>query len=106
MEVRSDNIPINLSAEELQLASQVYETTLQGIIILDAAGNIQHVNPAFTAITGYRAEEVVGQKPGFLNCGRQGTRFYANLWAAIRDTESGRGKFGIAARTARFIRNG
>ncbi|GAX90648.1 GGDEF domain-containing protein [Effusibacillus lacus] len=81
-----------LSEEELRLAIQVYKTTSEGVVILDATGKIQLVNPAFTAITGYSAEEVIGQKPPILKYGRQGAGFYANIWATVHDAGKWQGE--------------
>jgi PAS domain S-box-containing protein len=61
------------------------------IVITDAGGKIQYVNPAFTAMTGYAGEEVVGQNPRILKSGWQSEAFYKELWSTIR---SGRPWFG------------
>ena len=53
---------LNLSQQNLRLAEKVFEATLEGIIITDAEGIIETVNPAFTRITGWRREEVVGNE--------------------------------------------
>ena len=44
-----------------QLANRVFESTTEGIVITDAECRIEAVNPAFTRITGYAAEEAVGK---------------------------------------------
>ena len=54
------------------------------IVITDAGGIIQYVNPAFTVLTGYAREEAVGQNPRMLKSGRQPAEFYADLWKTIR----------------------
>lgn len=46
--------------EELQIASLVYQTSTEGMMVLDAKGRVVAVNPAFLAITGYTTEELVG----------------------------------------------
>lgn len=53
------------------------------ILITDASGRIVYVNPAFTAVTGYEAEEVLGRNPNVLQSGQQDDAFYARLWATI-----------------------
>ena len=53
------------------------------IIITDAEGIIEYVNPMFTKVTGYSAEEVIGGDPGILNSGYHSKEFYANLWNTI-----------------------
>ncbi|HUP21638.1 MAG TPA: diguanylate cyclase, partial [Thermoanaerobaculia bacterium] len=51
---------------ELRLAARFFEHSNEGILICDAADRIVRVNPAFTEITGYSADEVVGRQPTFL----------------------------------------
>ena len=73
---------------ELQLAAEVFEHSLEGIIITDPGGTILKVNPAFTAITGYAAEEVLGMNPRVLKSDRHDTAFYAEMWRGL--VENGR----------------
>jgi diguanylate cyclase (GGDEF)-like protein/PAS domain S-box-containing protein len=80
-------------AEELeQRATAVFENTTEGIMVTDADNRIVAVNPAFTAITGYSAEEAVGQRPTLLQSGRQERGFYQNLWHQLNTTGSWRGE--------------
>ena len=67
------------------------EQAAEGIVITGRDGTIQYVNPAFTRMTGYTAEEAVGQKPSILKSGRQSEAFYKDLWETIL---SGRVWFG------------
>jgi PAS domain S-box-containing protein len=60
------------------------EQAANGIVITDANGRIQYVNPAFTVMTGYTREEVLGQKPSILKSGRHPITFYQELWATIQ----------------------
>jgi PAS domain S-box-containing protein len=53
------------------------------VTITDAERNIIAVNNAFTRITGYAADEVIGRNPRFLKSGRQDRGFYAAMWLAI-----------------------
>ena len=73
--------------EKQRLAASVFENTAEGILITDAQGSIQSVNRAFTIITQYRAEEVIGENPRILQSGRQKPEFYRQMWNCI--TESG-----------------
>ncbi|WJW76369.1 EAL domain-containing protein [Thiohalobacter sp. IOR34] len=73
------------AAEELRLAATTFESHT-GILITDAEGTIQRVNPAMAAMTGYSAEELVGNNPRILQSGRQDRRFYRQMWEMIRDT--------------------
>ncbi len=69
--------------KELLKLSGAVEQTADGILITDSQGIIEYVNPAFTSITGYSREEVIGQNPRILNSGKQDKAFYDNLWKAI-----------------------
>jgi diguanylate cyclase (GGDEF)-like protein/PAS domain S-box-containing protein len=53
-------------------------------LVTDANARIQAVNQAFTQITGYREEEVLGENPRILASGRHDARFYEQMWEAIR----------------------
>jgi PAS domain S-box-containing protein len=68
--------------ERAGLAAAV-EQAADSIVIADAGGRIQYVNPAFTAMTGYTSEEAVGRNPRFLKSGRQSVAFYEDLWNTI-----------------------
>ena len=59
------------------------EQAADGMVITDALGAIQYVNPAFTALTGYPAEEVLGKNPRLLKSGRHSPAFYAELWSTL-----------------------
>lgn len=69
----------------------VFQQASEGIIIADAKGTIQYVNPAFTSMTGYTAAEVVGKNPRILNSGIQNKVFYQDLWETILDGKCWRG---------------
>jgi two-component system cell cycle sensor histidine kinase/response regulator CckA len=58
-----------------------------GWVVTDPEGVIQWVNPGFTTLTGYTAEEVIGRNPRVLKSGRHSPEFYATMWAAIKRGE-------------------
>ena len=72
--------------ERLRLAASVFENTTEGILITDQNAAIQSTNPAFTAITGYTAEEVIGENPRILQSGAQSAGFYEAMWESITAT--------------------
>ncbi|MEO2177732.1 MAG: PAS domain S-box protein [bacterium] len=76
-----------LAEEQLKLAASVFENTTEGIMITDRRGIIQSTNPAFTAITGFTADEAIGENPRILQSGTQSTDFYIAMWRSI--TEDG-----------------
>ena len=59
------------------------EAAANGIVITDRQGRIEWVNPAFTEITGYSAEEAIGHTPRLLRSGQHEPAFYENLWRTI-----------------------
>ena len=67
----------------LQL-SQTVEQSPNSIVISDLDGIITYVNSAFTAKTGYTAEEVLGKKPSILKSGHMQRELYENLWQTIK----------------------
>jgi PAS domain S-box-containing protein len=70
----------------LQLAASVFENTTEGILITDRDANIQSTNPAFTAITGFTAEEALGKNPRILQSGKQSPDYYDEMWRALTAT--------------------
>ncbi|MBK7664059.1 MAG: PAS domain S-box protein [Sterolibacteriaceae bacterium] len=73
---------------QLRLAAQVFEASGEAIMITDGAGIIISVNPAFTRITGYAPNEVIGHTPRILSSRQQDKAFYRKMWKTI--TETGR----------------
>ena len=85
-------LALEQKAGELLLAGHVFESSKEGILITDAERRILAVNPAFTAISGYRAEEVVGKQPDLLASGKHEPDFYRSMWQTIRETGSWSGE--------------
>lgn len=69
--------------EGLRLSASVFDNAREGIVITDPKGMIINVNPSFTTLTGYTAEEVIGKNPNLLKSGHQGDEFYARMWQAL-----------------------
>lgn len=70
--------------DRLALAASVFAHTRNGVMITALDGSILAVNPAFTVITGYSEDEVLGKNPRILKSGRQGADFYKDMWDSIR----------------------
>ena len=70
---------------ELRLLAMVFETG-QATLITDAEMRIEKVNQAFVDITGYQAEEVVGQTPRLFKSGHHDKAFYDRLWESLETT--------------------
>jgi diguanylate cyclase (GGDEF)-like protein/PAS domain S-box-containing protein len=82
-ELRYSEDVLRSDAEKLRLHAGIFQNSHDSIAITDAQGNIESVNPAFTAITGYSAEEAIGKNPRILQSGRQGREFYEAMWASL-----------------------
>jgi len=69
--------------EELRKLSKAVEQSPASVVITDTLGNIEYVNPAFTAITGYTFEESMGQNPRILKSDQHPPEYYEDLWTTI-----------------------
>jgi diguanylate cyclase (GGDEF)-like protein/PAS domain S-box-containing protein len=78
------NITAQKMAEvDLRIAAVAFQSQL-GVMISDANNVIIRVNHAFTQITGYSDQEVIGKNPRLLNSGCQSADFYAAMWNSIK----------------------
>jgi diguanylate cyclase (GGDEF)-like protein/PAS domain S-box-containing protein len=69
--------------EQLKLQSAALEAAAHAIVITDHEGKIVWLNQAFTTLTGYSKEEVLGKDPHLLKSGEQSETHYAKLWSTI-----------------------
>lgn len=69
-----------------ELTSLVYEHSRDAMVVTDANGIIITVNPAFTDITGYGLDEVVGRRMNILSSGRHDKDFFQAMWESIQST--------------------
>jgi len=68
--------------ETMRIAAIAFEAQ-EGMLITDADKRILRVNKAFTRITGYTAEEAIGQTPALLKSGHHDAAFYQDMWASL-----------------------
>ena len=80
------------SEEKLRLSSTVLEHIADGVMVVDAHGNIVTVNPAFTYITGFAMEEVVGKPWSVTRSSPGDQELYWNMWRQLNDTGFWRGE--------------
>ena len=73
--------------------SQVVEQSPSLVVITDAEGRIEYVNPSFENVTGYTREEAIGRNPRLLKSGRTPRETYRELWQTIRSGGEWRGEF-------------
>lgn len=67
---------------ELRLAATAFETD-EAIMITGSNGAILRVNEAFSRITGYRQEEVIGRNPRMFKSGLHSADFYFEIWRSL-----------------------
>lgn len=68
----------------LRQAAAVFESTQEGVLVTDPQQRIVHVNPAFSRITGYSIDEVLGQTPRLFASGKHDAQFYSEIWKSLR----------------------
>jgi len=78
-----DISPRLVAEAELRKLSRAVEHSDSAIVITDKDGVIEYVNPAFTRITGYTAEEAIGQTPRILKSGQHPPEFYQRMWETL-----------------------
>ncbi len=69
--------------QQMRKLSSAVEQTADAVTITDPDGNIEYVNAAFTRITGYSKEDVIGNSTRMLKSGRHEEGFYAQLWKEL-----------------------
>jgi diguanylate cyclase (GGDEF)-like protein/PAS domain S-box-containing protein len=74
---------LNEAEKQLNITQNILEHAVEGVMITDRSGNILAINPAFTSITGYTADEAIGQSPRLLRSNRQSPSFYEKMWQEI-----------------------
>lgn len=68
--------------QDMRIAAIVFESQ-EGMMVTDVRNNILRVNQAFTEITGYTADEVIGHNPRLLRSNRHEKSFYAAMWGSV-----------------------
>lgn len=81
-----------LEQEAMQTAALVYEHSDQAIMVTDANNLIIAINPGFTQLTGYEADEVIGKNPNFASSGRHDADFYRLMWHSLNTNHSWQGE--------------
>jgi PAS domain S-box-containing protein len=80
-------------AEQLRKLSLAVHQNPVSIVITDADGNIEYVNPKFSKLTGYEPHEVIGKNPRLLKSGNTSDEDYKVLWKTIKSGNEWRGEF-------------
>ncbi|MGB8883682.1 MAG: EAL domain-containing protein [Azonexus sp.] len=77
--------------EQMRISAIAFETQ-EAMLVTDAAKRIIRVNRAFTEITGYTADEVIGQTPAVFKSGHHEYGFYGEMWASLKAHGNWRGE--------------
>jgi len=73
------------SAETIKFAELIYDSSNEATVITDEKNCIVHANAAYTRVTGYALDEVIGKDPNILQSGLHNREFYDHLWTAVRE---------------------
>jgi PAS domain S-box-containing protein len=69
--------------DDLLRFHNIAEGSVNPVLITDISGKMIYVNPAFTKITGYSKEELLGRNPRIFGSGKYGRKFWDKVWAEI-----------------------
>lgn len=93
IQVFKDSAIKRRSAEEmLQKLSQAIEQSPSAVFITDTDGSIEYVNSRFTGLTGYTAEEAIGENPRILKSSDTPKEVHAEIWRTIQSGNEWRGE--------------
>jgi diguanylate cyclase (GGDEF)-like protein/PAS domain S-box-containing protein len=91
--IAARDVTLRKQAEErLRLAETVFDNTIDGILVTDLVGTVLSVNPAFTAMTGYAAEEVINKNCRFLKSEIHDANFFIEMWNRVAATGQWQGE--------------
>ena len=88
LRLRSQSLELNAKTNELRRFREAVEASGHAIFITDPNGRLTYVNPAFESVTGYDAEEVLGETPALLSSGEMSEGYYEKLWRTIAAGET------------------
>ena len=92
--ILTENITERKQAEgQLRKLSSAVEHSPSAILITDADGKIEYVNPKFTAVNGYTLHDVRGKTPRILKSDKTPPEVYTKLWQTILSGKEWRGEF-------------
>lgn len=92
------------ASEQLKLADAVFRNIQEGIVITDPACRIIAVNPAFSRVTEYPPEKVIGQHMRVLQSGKHDRSFYLHMWESILTIGSWQGEVWNRRRSGDFYK--
>lgn len=87
LRLRSQSLQLNAETSQLRRFKRAADAAGHAIYITDSAGTIEYVNTAFERITGYSAEEAIGENPRVLKSGEMPESYYEELWETVHNGE-------------------
>jgi PAS domain S-box-containing protein len=81
--IYKDTTERKVAEEQLLKLSQAVMQSPVPIVITDLSGRVEFVNPMFTSLSGYAADEVIGENTNRLKAGKTRTEVYQSLWSTI-----------------------
>ncbi len=78
--------------ESMRMAASIYQSSTTAIMLTDKDNRIVDVNPAFTRITGYECDEIVGKNQNILQSGKHDEPFYREMWHEILNDDQWQGE--------------
>ena len=89
--IRDISVRKQSEAERERLMTAI-EHAAEGVVVTDAKADIQYVNPAFSTMTGYSRNDVLGKNTRILKSGKHDAAFYATIWTTIHAGQVWRGE--------------
>ena len=77
---------------QLRLFAEAFKNTTEGVMIMHSSRTIVAVNAAFTAITGYAEDEVIGSGTDIINSRRHSEDFYDHIWQTLDEERQWHGE--------------
>lgn len=87
-----DTTDYKVAEEDRQLAMLFYQNCSEAMMITEIDATIISVNPAFTRVTGYTAEDIIGKNARILGSGRHDPSFFNDMWNTINNFGRWRGE--------------
>ncbi len=82
-QISTERISRKSAENYLLLFKNIFDNAIEGIMITDKENKILTVNKSFTDITGYKAQEIIGENPNILSSGKQSINFYRKMWESL-----------------------
>ncbi|MBX9634124.1 MAG: diguanylate cyclase, partial [Magnetospirillum sp.] len=93
---------VKTAEEKLKLTAKVVDSASEAVVITNIRNQIEYVNPAFTTITEYVPDDVIGKNPAMLQSGRHDADFYRTMWSEIAATGRWRGEIWNRRKSGEF----